>query len=154
MTADFKSHVLRRDEKGFLAIPFKRWLLAGVFGGMVYAFTSLPLPRYAMPLGIVTAVIALILTAERGGLPLWQRLMLRWRGQIILAAYQSPHSPAARLAEWFKLEVDEVAQLEGERLFAAPDVEPTGNFAEWVTLAVPSDPDGLVFIEAELEGVR
>lgn len=153
MTADFKSHVLRRDEKGFLGIPFKRWLLAGVFGGLVYALTSLPLPRYAMPLGILTTIIALILTAERGGLPLWQRLILRWRGQLILAAYQYPGSPAGRLAAWLKLDVEAIAQLEGESLFATPTHETSANFAEWVTLAVPSDPDGLVFLETELEGI-
>lgn len=154
MTADFKSHTLRRDEKGFLGIPFKRWLLAGVFGGLVYAFASLPFPRYAMPLGIVIAVVVLILTAERGGIPLWQRLMLRWRGQVILAAYQHPGSFAGRLAEWLELEVDTIAQLDGEHLFAIPTHEANGNFAEWVTLAVPSDPDGLVFLEAELESVQ
>lgn len=40
MVAEFKSHVLSRDEKGFMGIPFKRLLLAG--GGVVL---STPLPK-------------------------------------------------------------------------------------------------------------
>ena len=41
MTADFKSHVLRRDEKGFAGIPFRRLLVSGVSGGLVYTLTRI-----------------------------------------------------------------------------------------------------------------
>ena len=51
MSADFKSHVLRRDEKGFFGIPFKRLLLAGVGGGLTYTLVNLagPDPRSRPP---------------------------------------------------------------------------------------------------------
>jgi hypothetical protein len=152
MTADFKSHVLRRDEKGFLSIPFKRWLLAGVCGGLIFAFASIPFSEYAMPLGGIGAVMVLIFTAERRGMPLWLRLLLAWRGRLILAAFQSSTGVASQVAQLLKLPVEEIAQLEGEAIFIPPHAEPSGNFSEWVTLAVPSDADGLVFIEPLLEG--
>ncbi len=41
MAADFKSHVLMRDEKGFMGIPFKRLLLAGVCGGLTYTIARI-----------------------------------------------------------------------------------------------------------------
>ena len=41
MAADFKSHVLMRDEKGLFGIPFKRLLLAGVGGGLTYTIFNL-----------------------------------------------------------------------------------------------------------------
>ena len=33
MAADFKSHILSRDEKGFGGIPFKRLLFGGIAAG-------------------------------------------------------------------------------------------------------------------------
>lgn len=44
MAADFKSHVLLRDEKGFFGIPFKRLLLGGVGGGLTYTVFNLAMP--------------------------------------------------------------------------------------------------------------
>lgn len=32
MAADFKSHILSRDEKGFGGVPFKRLLFGGIAG--------------------------------------------------------------------------------------------------------------------------
>ncbi|MEM9955429.1 MAG: hypothetical protein AAF846_27755 [Chloroflexota bacterium] len=52
MAADFKSHVLRRDEKGFFGIPFKRLLLAGVIGGLAYTFSNIFLSLWAIPFGM------------------------------------------------------------------------------------------------------
>mgnify|MGYP001277120600 FL=1 len=75
MSADFKSHVLLRDEKGFPGIPFKRLLLAAVGGGLVYTLVRLASAEMALPVGVVTGLALLILTGLRGGLPLWQRLV-------------------------------------------------------------------------------
>jgi hypothetical protein len=70
--AEFKSHVLRREEKGMFGIPFKRLLFCGLGGGMVTTITKIPLPDFAVPLGIISVFVFLILTAPRGGIPRWQ----------------------------------------------------------------------------------
>ena len=57
MAAEFKSHVLRRDEKGLFGIPFKRLLLGGVGGGLTYTLTNLALPGWSIPLAIITALL-------------------------------------------------------------------------------------------------
>ena len=80
MSADFKSHVLRRDEKGMFGIAFKRLLLAGVGGGLVYTFVRLALPEWSIIVGVLVAVAFLVLMGQRGGLPLWQRGWYRLRG--------------------------------------------------------------------------
>ena len=66
MAADLKSHVLRRDEKGFAGIPFKRLLLGGVSGGMVLVISRFALGNLAFALAVVTVVLTLALTAPRG----------------------------------------------------------------------------------------
>ena len=86
MAADFKSHVLLRDEKGFFGIPFKRLLLGGVGGGLTYTVCNIAMPNWSIPAGVVLAIFVLVMTGTRGGLPLWQRLLYRVRGSLLLAA--------------------------------------------------------------------
>ena len=74
MSADFKSHILSRDEKGFAGIPFKRLLFGGITGGLTYTFFRFMLPQFAVPVGIIVALTMIMMTAPRGGLPLWMRL--------------------------------------------------------------------------------
>ena len=149
MTADFKSHVLRRDEKGFAGIPFRRLLVSGVSGGLVYTLTRILLPGLTLPAGIGAALGVLILTAPRGGLPLWQRLWLRLRGAILLRA--ADHPTLTELARLLNLPLA-LAQLDGDALFAPP----TGNeldLREWITFAQAGEADhddGLVFVNAPL----
>jgi hypothetical protein len=47
MAADFKSHILSRDEKGFGGIPFKRLLFGGIAGGFTYTLFRFALPVLA-----------------------------------------------------------------------------------------------------------
>jgi len=86
MSAEFKSHVLMRDEKGFFGIAFKRLILAAVAGGLAYSVSRFGAPGAAIPLGIGVALLVLVMSGTRGGLPLWQRLLLRGRGSLLLAA--------------------------------------------------------------------
>ncbi len=51
-SASFKSNVLLRDEKGFMGIPFKRLLLAGVSGGLMYSASKLFAPGWSSPMTI------------------------------------------------------------------------------------------------------
>ena len=98
MASDFKSHVLRRDEKGVFGVPFKRWLLAGVGGGLVYMVTSFAFRGWGIPIGIVAVILVIVFTAPRGGIPLWLRLIYRLRGSLLLIALRHPGSIAARLS--------------------------------------------------------
>jgi hypothetical protein len=153
MAAEFKSHVLRRDEKGFMGIPFKRLLLAGVSGGMVLVFTRLAVGNWAFLLSLITFMLALALTGPRGGLPLWKRLLYRVRGSLMLAAARRPHSLAGRLGTTLEVPAGLVT-LEGEVVFAPPESEYQADMTEWVTFASAQEADhdaGLVFVEKALE---
>lgn len=153
MTADFKSHVLRRDEKGFGGIPFKRLLFGGVGGGLVYTVCRFALPDLAVIGGLVGALSLVILTGTRGGLPLWQRAWLGLRGRLLIAA--QVNGLAADFARLLNVPVA-LAQLDGDVLFASLSATEI-DLREWVTFARFRDDerdDGLVFVESPLiEGV-
>ncbi len=149
MAADLKSHVLRRDEKGFAGIPFKRLLLGGVSGGMVLVIARFALGNLAFALAVVTCVLALALTGPRGGLPLWQRLLYRVRGSLMLAAERKPRSIAGRLGTTLDMPTGLVT-LDAEAVFAPPEREAEADMTEWITFARADEADhdsGLVFVE-------
>lgn len=152
MAAEFKSHILSRDEKGFGGIPFKRLLLGGIVGGLSYTVCRLLLPGLAIPLGVVVAVAAIALTNPRGGLPLWLRAWLTVRGRLILAAASHPHSTAASLARTLRLPIP-LATLDGAVVFSAPSSTADLDLLEWETFARPRDldrDDGLAFVNSPL----
>lgn len=150
MAADFKSHVLLRDEKGLFGIPFKRLLLAGVGGGMTYTIFNLALPGWSIPVAVVTALLTIVLTGLRGGIPLWQRLIYRLRGTLLLIAARHPRSPIGQLTETLELPVD-LVRLEGARVFAPPSPNLNVDLREWITFAHAQETDGLVFVDAPLK---
>jgi hypothetical protein len=153
MAADFKSHILSRDEKGFGGIPFKRLLFGGIAGGLTYTVFRLALPNIAIPVGIVVALVMIVMTAPRGGLPLWMRLGFNLRGSILLAAAENPVGMAAEVAKLLSLPTD-AAGLDGHRLFAPPAGLVEVDLSEWVTFARARDldrGDGLVFVGSPLE---
>ena len=152
MAADFKSHVLMRDEKGLMGIAFKRLLLAGVSGGFTYTLLRLGAPSWAIPGGITFGILVLVMTATRGGLPLWQRLLLHVRGSLLLAAVNAPHSTFAQVAIALELPV-ELANLDAAHVFASAQADIAIDMREWVTFAHPWDADqddGLIFVDAPL----
>jgi len=153
MAADFKSHILSRDEKGFGGIPFKRLLFGGIAGGLTYTLFRLALPNIAVPVGVIVAQVMIVMTAPRGGLPLWMRLWLNLRGSILLAAAGNRSGMAAELAKMLSLPTD-AALLDGHRLFAPPAGLVEVDLSEWVTFARARDldrGDGLVFVGSPLE---
>ncbi len=152
MAADFKSHVLLRDEKGFFGIPFKRLLLAGVCGGLTYTLFNIALPNWAIPGGVVLALFALIMSGTRGGLPLWQRLMYRVRGSLLLAAARDSQGLFGSLAKALELPV-ELVKLDAAVVFAPAQPSYDIDMREWVTFARASEADrddGLVFVDAPM----
>ena len=150
MAADFKSHVLRRDEKGLFGVPFKRWLLAGIGGGLTYTVFNLALAGWAIPVAVVTAIAILVMTGLRGGIPLWSRLLYRLRGSLLLVAVRVPDGSTAQIAEALSLPTD-LVRLDGTRLFAPPDGRIEIDLREWITFAHAREDDGLVFVDAPLE---
>ncbi|MFQ3647598.1 MAG: hypothetical protein SNJ80_11765 [Anaerolinea sp.] len=150
MAADFKSHVLRRDEKGLFGIPFKRLLLAGVGGGMAHTIFNLAVPSWSIPVAVVTALLTIALTGLRGGIPLWQRLIYRLRGTLLLIAARYPRSLIGQLAETLELPV-ELTRLDGARVFAPPSPSVDVDLREWITFAHAQETDGLVFVDAPLK---
>ena len=150
MAADFKSHVLLRDEKGLFGIPFKRLLLAGVGGGMTYTIFNLAVPGWSIPVAVVTALLTIVLTGLRGGIPLWQRLIYRLRGTLLLIAARYPRSPIGQLTEALELPV-ELVRLDGARVFAPPSQSVDVDLREWITFAHAQETDGLVFVDAPLK---
>ena len=157
MSANFKSHVLMRDEKGFLGVPFKRLLLAGVGGGLTYTLVSLALPGWSIPLALAVGLLIVMLTGLRGGIPLWQRLIYRLRGSLLLLAVRHPGGFSTQVAEALNLPLD-LARLDGARVFAPPQVTHEIDMREWVTFARADEADrddGLVFVDPPLtEAVR
>ncbi len=153
MAADFKSHILSRDEKGFSGIPFKRLLLGGIGGGFAYTLCRFALPDLAIPLGVAVALILIVFTSPRGGLPLWMRLGFSLRGSILLASTTNPTGVAAELAKMLSLSTD-TAVLDSNRVFAPPAGLIEVDLSEWVTFARARDldrGDGLVFVPSPLE---
>ncbi len=156
MAADIKSHVLRRDEKGFAGIPFKRLLLSGVSGGMTLILARFVVGNWAFVLAVLSALLVLTLTGSRGGLPLWQRLLYRLRGSLMLAAERRPKSIPGRLGIALDMPTGLVA-LDADAVFAPPESETDTDMTEWITFARADEADhdsGLVFIEKPLEGSR
>lgn len=154
MAADIKSHVLRRDEKGFMGIPFKRLLLGGVSGGMTLIIARFAVGNLAFVLAVLTFILALTLTAPRGGLPLWQRLLYRVRGSLMLAAERKPRSMVGQLGTLFDMPTG-LGALDADMVFAPPEGELEADMTEWVTFARAGEADhdsGLVFVEKPLEG--
>ena len=155
MAADFKSHVLLRDEKGFFGIPFKRLLLAGVGGGLTYTLFNLSLPSWSIPAGVVFAVFMLIMSGTRGGLPLWQRLIYQVRGSLLLAAARDTQSLWGSLAKALELPI-ELVRLDAAVVFAPAQPNYDIDMREWVTFARAAEADrdnGLVFVDAPMTEV-
>lgn len=147
MVAEFKSHVLRRDEKGMFGIPFKRLLGAGIAGVMVFMVTRFVFPMGALPFGGVGFIGALILSAQRGGLSLYTRLLYRLRGLIIIAAAGQPNSKLAQVAEALELPVHLVV-LDGMVVFAPHEKVQEADLSQWETYAAPDEGgEGLVLME-------
>ncbi len=131
--ATFKSNVLVREEKGFAGIPFKRIMLAFMGGALAYMFSRFVVGGWSALVGVATAVLTVILTAPRGGIPLWQRLLYRVRGRLIVAQIDRPESWPARLGKFMELRADALV-FSGEALFKMPEDDRAAlvDWSEWL----------------------
>ncbi|MHB8629181.1 MAG: hypothetical protein ACYDBJ_21635 [Aggregatilineales bacterium] len=129
-----KSHTLRRDEKGLFGIPFKRLLVAGMSGGIVLSLTQNALGDVAaFAIAFACALVALMLTASRGGIPLWRRLIYGVRARAILLALDNP-----QLRQWLKVSSDELT-LDASRLFRSAALPSVTEVTDWALYRDPTD---------------
>ncbi len=152
--ATFKSNVLLRDEKGFMGIPFKRLLLGGVSGGLMYSASKLFAPGWSIPLAIGCAIALMIMTSPRGGIPRWQRWWYRLRGTLMLAMTERSDSLAANVGKFLELRPGLVL-LDGVEIFVPVQSlrHAPVDWSEWVTFSEASEAardDGLVVVESPL----
>jgi hypothetical protein len=139
-----------------MGIPFKRLLLGGVSGGMTLIIARFALGNLAFVLAALTFILALALTGPRGGIPLWQRLLYRVRGSLMLAAERKPKSIAGRLGTAFDMPTG-LGLLDAGVVFAPPEGDVEADMTEWVTFVRADEADhdtGLIFVEKPLEGSR
>jgi hypothetical protein len=151
-SATFKSNVLLRDEKGFVGIPFKRLLLAGVGGGLTYSASRIFAPDWSISLAIGFAIVLLAMTSPRGGIPRWQRLLYRLRGSLMLTMLDQPDSLAASLGKFLELRPSLVL-LDGAQIFVPvqSQLHTPVDWSEWVTFSEASEAlhdEGLVVVES------
>lgn len=150
MAAELKSHVLRRDEKGYLGIPFKRLLGAAIGGASLFMSFRLFMPTIGIPAGIVGFIACLILTGQQGGLPLYTRLLLQLRGSLIITAVRQPNSLSGKLAKTLELPIH-LVNLHSEQVFAPIRATEEADLTEWETYATPLEEGvGLVFVREAL----
>ncbi|MAU11767.1 MAG: hypothetical protein CL607_18220 [Anaerolineaceae bacterium] len=152
MAADFKSHVLLRDEKGLFGIPFKRLLLAGVGAGLTYTIINLALPGWSIAVAVVTGIAIIVLTSPRGGIPLWNRIIYRLRGSLLLHTVRHPKSGMGQLVNILDLPL-ELVRLDGAQVFSPPGGDFEIDLREWITFAYANESDGLVFVDGPLKEV-
>lgn len=146
--ATFKSHVLRRDEKGLLGIPFKRWLGAGLSGAVVMTILKIFLPDQSLFIGLIAFVLTLYFTSPHGGIARWQRLMLKWQWMFRMALSAAPHSLLGQLGAGLQLSAAPL-DLDGMSLFHPNnEARPRTQLTDWVSFIRPLDAttgDGLIF---------
>ena len=129
-----KSHTLRRDEKGLFGIPFKRLLVAGMSGGILLSLTQNALgDAAAFPIAFAGALAALILTASRGGIPLWRRLIYGVRARALLVARDNP-----QLMKALNASSDELT-LDARHLFKAAALPSVTAVTDWTLYRDPTD---------------
>ncbi len=136
MAAQFKSNIRLREEKGFGSVSMKRLIFCGVGAVLVFMLLRLtPLASASLPLMVVIFVLLLLLSGMRGGLPLWQRLLLGWRGRLLLLAWEQPQGGWAQFASGLNIDPCQ-ARIQGEQLFAAAQQQPwASQSGEWILFA-------------------
>jgi hypothetical protein len=130
-----KSHTLRRDEKGLFGVPFKRLLAAGMVGGIALSLTQNVIGSGGgLALAAVGAVAALVLTASRGGVPLWRRLIYAIQARLLLLALDTPF-----LMKALNASSDELT-LDAGHLFKAAAPPSVTRAVDWALYRDPTDP--------------
>ena len=144
--AEFKSHVLKRDEKGLFGIPFKRLLGCGLGAGALLTVLRLALPDLAFVSGAVSFVVLLVLTAPRGGIARWQQLVYALRWWLLSASALTPKSVTGQLARALGVP-GESLDIDVDVLFRADEDAPRTDLSDWVSFSKPLLPANALSFE-------
>ena len=143
--AEFKSHVLKRDEKGVFGIPFKRLLGCGLGAGALFTGLRIALPDVAFVVGAVSFIVLLIFTTPHGGIARWKHILYGVRWQLLTAAALTPKSVAGKLAQALGVPGEGI-YIDADSLFRAEQDAPHTNLSDWVSFTRPlSQADSLSF---------
>jgi len=144
--ATFRGHVLKREEKGLLGIPFKRWLLSGLGAGLLMVVLRLFLPDVALFASGLTFVALLVYLSPRGGISRYQRALLDWRWSLRVAALQLPESFLGSLGRALGIDLRSL-DLDGDEIFKAKaSIAPRTALTDWVSFRDPAEVEGLRFV--------
>ncbi|MHB8625966.1 MAG: hypothetical protein ACYDBJ_21265 [Aggregatilineales bacterium] len=137
--AEFKSHVLKRDEKGVFGIPFKRLLGCGLGAGGLFTGLRVAVPDVAFIAGAVGFVALLIFTAPHGGIARWKHVLYGVRWQLLTAAALAPKSVTGKFAQALGVPGEGI-DIDADSLFRAEDDTPRTNLSDWVSFTRPLSP--------------
>ncbi len=141
----FKSHVLRRDEKGIFGIPFKRLLGCGLGAGALFTLLRMVTPDYAFLVSALGLMLLLIYTTPRGGIPRWRHMALNLQWRLLSAAALTPNSWSGQLGRALALPTDQI-DIDATRLFSESEEEaPRTALTDWVSFSSASADNGLTF---------
>jgi len=135
--AEFKSHVTRRDEKGMFGVPFKRLLGCGLGTGALFTVLRMAIPDVAIPLGVLSFVLLLVMTTPGGGIPRWKHLLYGLRWWLLTAVSLTPASFAGQIGRALGLPAGAV-DLDASELFRLDDEDaPRTALSDWVSFTQP-----------------
>ena len=134
--AEFKSHVLKRDEKGVFGIPFKRLLGCGLGAGALLTGLRMVLPDLAAMISAVSFVVLLVLTAPRGGIARWRQLVYALRWWLLTASALAPKSMGGQLARALGVPGESI-DIDADTLFQVEDDAPRTDLSDWVSFSKP-----------------
>ena len=144
----FKSHILRRDEKGVFGIPFKRLLGCGLGASGLFTVLRLAVPDYAFLVGAISLVLLLSYTTPRGGIPRWRHVVLNAQWRLLSAAALTPKTVYGQIGHALNLPVEEI-DIDAERLFNQSEEDaPRTALTDWVSFSSASadGSSGLTFM--------
>jgi hypothetical protein len=148
--ARFKSHVLRRDEKGMFGIAFKRWLAAGCVAGFAMVISRMFVGDLATLVAIASGIAGIRLSAQRGGLPRWRIVLLDWQWRLLAAKLFTPNSFLGVLAGLVQLPIESM-DVDAESIFMPTTENTRTRLVDWVSYSdadLSDEGDGLIFIDS------
>jgi len=140
--ATFKSHILKRDEKGVFGIPFKRLLGCGLGAGALLTILRTVAPDLSVIISAVSLLTLLVMTAPRGGIARWKHLLYGMRWRLLTAASLAPKSIAGQVARVLGVPHEGI-DIDADALFRSDDDAPRTNLSDWVSFAQPLATDAL-----------
>ncbi len=133
---EFKSHVIRRNEKGVFGIPFKRLLGCGLGAGALLTLLRTFAPEYAVLIALASFGVMLALTAPHGGIARYKHILYSVRWWLLTSASLAPRSVAGQVARALGVPGEGI-DIDAGVLFSASDDAPRTQLSDWVSFTKP-----------------